>query len=133
MVRFPDEEEVRVWIEGLDHELKTYLPLIDEGWYQEMASSFQITALRPDCKEDVCKAGAVLFHKINKNHYRVDGNKRSAVICTYLFFVINGMHLSVLPESLYAIAKGVAENQEKPEDAIEKVFAVFLSSCRAVS
>lgn len=130
MARFPTEEELRVWVENLDEDLKNYLPIIDEAWHREMVSCFQVAALRPDCQASACRAGAVVFHKIIKNHYRIDGNKRSAVICSYLIFVVNGLHLSTPPETLYGLAKHVAESKSEPERLIIEIDEKFLSACR---
>jgi len=131
MVRFPDEEELRIWVKELELSgLRDALPDIDDEWYRQMLSSYQLTAMRPDCLGNLCLSGAVVFHRITKNHYRVDGNKRSAVISTFLLFNVNGSHLNVSWKDLYAISKEVARSKKTPEVVVGAIHAVFSVACR---
>ena len=124
---------LRRWADDLsESELKKYLPEIDESWYLEMLSCFEVTSLRPDCRTDACRAGAVLFYKIIKNHYRIDGNKRSALVCIYLFFVANQLDLATPWEKAYESAREVAMSTEPAEKIIESIAAGFLSACKPV-
>lgn len=52
-------------------------------------------------------AGAYLFH-IARNHPFVDGNKRTALMCTLVFLGLNGERLSADPDELYRLVDGVA-------------------------
>ena len=131
MVIFPVDEDLRFWVLNLDERLKPFLPAIDDSWYQDMISCFQIAAMRPDCKESVCRAGSVIFHKIIKNHYLVDGNKRSAVLCTYLIFSVNVLPLALTPDELYESARQVAQSKEAPDKLIAALTDYFEKSCRA--
>lgn len=126
-VRFPSEQELRLWIRALIEENIEEMPLpnIDEEWYREIVSSFETTMLVPQCKENVVLAGATIFYKIIKNHRRVDGNKRSAVITIYLFFTINEAHLRKSPNSLKDFSKSVAERQDNQEIVINDVMMYF--------
>lgn len=130
MLNFPDEKDLGSWLRKLENtDLEPFLPGIDEDWFRQMLSAFQTTALRPDCRTDACLSGAVIFHKIIKNHYRVDGNKRSAVICAYLFFVANGLHLRIGPDALYELARRVAESRSDTEEVVNSVRSLFSGAC----
>lgn len=126
-VRFPSEQELRLWIRALIEENIEEMPLpnIDEEWYREIVSSFETTMMVPSCKENVVLAGATIFYKIIKNHRRVDGNKRSAVITIYLFFTINEAHLRKSPNSLKDFSKNVAERQDNQEKVTMDIVDYF--------
>ena len=133
-VEYPADEDLHLWVEALSKTgLAKYLPIIDDVWYEQMVSCLQVTALHPVGKTDACGAGAMLFHKITKNHYRIDGNKRSAVICTYLFFVVNRLDLDLLPDELYELARRVADSEESPEKIIGEIRAHFTKVCKRVA
>lgn len=85
--------------------------------------------LRPDAKTDVCRAGAAIFHKVTKNHYRIDGNKRSAVIAIYLYFLINNCKLNIAWDDLYELARTVADSQKQVEEIIDIVCEAFNATC----
>lgn len=70
--------------------------------------------LGPD-RGDVYAVGGRIFYKIAKNHHLVDGNKRSAVICTYLFFFKNHIRLDFPAFALYALAKEIVESPKGSE------------------
>ncbi len=130
MLNFPGERDLLSWLRKLEHtDLEPFLPGIDEAWFRQMLSAFQTTALRPDCTSDPCLSGAVIFHKIIKNHYRIDGNKRSAVICTYLFFVANSRHLRIAPDILYELARAVAESHAASEEVVKRIRMRFSEAC----
>lgn len=132
-VRYPTDKDLRLWVGALSKTwLVKYLPGMDDGWYEQMISCFQVTALHPTGKADACGAGAMLFHKITKNHYRVDGNKRSALICTYLFFVVNRLDLDVHPDELYELARRVADSDERPEKIISDISSHFTKVCKRI-
>jgi len=121
-VEYPVLEDIKTWYLALNNRTRFkrafFLPPLDETWCEEMRSAFETTSLLPDCRHDVCRAAAVVFYKINKNHYRVDGNKRSAVICTIFFLMINNHWLEMSPKELYALAKEVAESDHGDVDAV---------------
>ena len=88
-----------------------------------------ITAEHADAPYDICTCASLIFFKIIKNHHLVDGNKRSAVICTYLFFFINGMSLEVSVDGLYDLAILVAKDDRHQDEVIESVSEVLRPFC----
>lgn len=125
-IEFPDLEMIRFWYGMLIRndilQKAFYLPLIDDEWYREMLSAFETTALHPDCRTNIEHATARICYKITKNHYRVDGNKRSAVMCTFLFLMLNGCWLSITPRELRRFLKGVAKSPaEQSEREIQRI------------
>ncbi|MEK7163999.1 MAG: type II toxin-antitoxin system death-on-curing family toxin [Patescibacteria group bacterium] len=55
------------------------------------------------------KAGA-LMQSIVKNHPFVDGNKRTAFICTYSFLKINGVNIKISEKEIVDFAVSVANS-----------------------
>lgn len=130
-VSIPTPEELKIWAAALSRlpELGAYLPIIDDAWFIEMRSCLEAAMLHPKSKLDICHAGAAIFYEVTKNHYRIDGNKRSAVITTYLFFVINGCRLRIEWEDLYELAKTVAMSEKNVDSVVEAIYPAFLTSC----
>jgi death-on-curing family protein len=87
--------------------------------------------LVPYCQNDLACAGAKLFYKIIKNHHRVDGNKRSALLVTFFFFAWNGRYIEIAPEVMYRLAAHVAADQRKSdvvERFLEEIFREHLQT-----
>lgn len=136
MVRFPEEHTLRSWIKAIEKaetSLRHYLPHIDEGWYKEMMSCIEITEIVPSCRTSLSAAGAKLFHKIIKNHHRIDGNKRSALLVTVLFFVHNDYFIAFLDEDMYELAEYVAKDSRKPDIVEADLDGTFKRHMRALS
>jgi len=70
-------------------------------------------------------AGAYLFH-IARNHPFVDGNKRTALMCSLVFLGLNGERLEAEPNELYQLVDGVAAGSVDKAEA-----TVFLKRCSA--
>ena len=72
---------------------------------------------------------AVLFYLLIKNHPLKNGNKRTAVVLTVVFLILNNKMLSILPDELYNLACVVAKSQASDKDIeIEKVSKIFKKS-----
>ena len=126
-VRAFKENHLREWVVFLDaSQDRPDMPPIDDAWYTIMLDYLQVMLNRPDCRIDTHAAGASLFYKAVKNHRRIDGNKRSAVIVIYLFYLINDHHIIADHHELYLFAKNVAENR-LPQEACEHMIKVFLT------
>lgn len=130
---YPTEDNLKSWIKFLNDpqtKLHEYLPNIDNTWYKHVLSPIELVQL-PYFKDDLCTKGANIFYKITKNHNLIDGNKRSAVIVTYLFFLLNRSTFNMSPEDLKNIAKETAENNifgiktENPEKCVEILTKIF--------
>lgn len=129
---YPSAEVILEWGRLLEKseggELEGLLPFVDENWASEMRDCFEVNSLHPDA--DIVSASARLFHRITKNHRLVDGNKRSAVICTYLFIFGNGYNLDVSARNLYELARRIAQDEASPEKAVDilkQIFSEFVS------
>jgi death-on-curing family protein len=112
---YPDNRWLRWWIDYLkksNNTLKLKLPLTDDGWDYHMLGLLELIQQPYYTPEEVYHKAAVLFYKIIKDHKYIDGNKRSAVVIVYLFFVINDCML--LPSiNLRELAKKVAESKPR--------------------
>lgn len=127
VVRPFTEDHLREWVVFLnDDEDRPDMPPIDDAWYAVMTDYVQVMMNRPDCRADLPTAGASLFYKAVKNHRRVDGNKRSAVIVIYLFYAINDHHIIASHGELYRFAKSVAESK-LAQEACEEMIRKFLT------
>ncbi|NQU77980.1 type II toxin-antitoxin system death-on-curing family toxin [Candidatus Falkowbacteria bacterium] len=126
---YPTEEDLHFWIklvnEASDQTLKPYLPpYINKNWYKNIISLFDL--LKMDYYgNNVYQKSAHLFYKVCKNHYYVDGNKRSAIICVYLFSLLNDKFTG-RPNDLYQLAKQVSKSKpESREIMVDKLKSYF--------
>jgi len=72
---------------------------------------------------------AVLFYLLIKNHPLKNGNKRTAVVLTVVFLILNKKMLSVSPDRLYDLACIVAKSEASDKDiVIKKVSIIFKKS-----
>lgn len=105
-----------------------HLPPINEEWYELMldcvnyvkGTSFYVN------NQSVHDFGSKLMYKIAKRHELGDGNKRSSVICVYLFYLLNKYWVKS-PDSLKVLAKRIAKTKgRKNEDIVQKRIAEAL-------
>ncbi len=103
MLTFPDEEMLRFWISSIKQhpkafrEVSDYLPLTNRYWVSRMASVFSRVEYKYHANQaikDISGATADVFYNIIKLHAEIDGNKRSALICIYLFIIVNLINTS---------------------------------------
>ncbi len=106
---------------GLSPEL---MPLFGIGWIEKMKNAYMLTAMHPDSNV-LDRSAARIFYRISKNHNLIDGNKRSAIFCTYLFVVMNGFVLEIPANALYRLAKRVASSKKDQELMIERIARLF--------
>lgn len=133
MIEFPNQEEIIRWGQTLAGD-GTFpsLPAISDFWAKQMSSCMETTRLLANSSDDsydICRCASVIFYKITKNHYLVDGNKRSAVICLYLFFAVNGMILEVPFTSLYGLSKDVAGDSREQIEVIDAIDDMIREHC----
>lgn len=62
---------------------------------------------------------AYLMQKITKKHLFVDGNKRTAYVCTKLFLLKNGYHLQISKNEGVALMLGVTTHEDSEKIMIE--------------
>lgn len=87
---YPDKESLKQWANALRNPTVFSLedlPDFNEGWLDNIIKIFDLIKMShyPDTLHH---KGAHLFYKIAKNHYFINGNKRSAVMATYFFYFI---------------------------------------------
>ena len=113
---YPSEKDLRQWIKFINSAssglLRPYLPpYLNKDWYKNIVSLFDLLKMDYYGNAVYLKA-AHLFYKICKNHYYIDGNKRSSIICVYLFLLLNH-EFTGLPSDLYKLAKQVSKSKSK--------------------
>ncbi len=115
-ISFPDKTELKAWADLLAAQGFPYLPTMDELWAEDMVPPFDLARMRPECREDLHLAAARIFYMVNKGHRRIDGNKRSSIICAYYFYLINKKRLLCTQEDIEGIALKVASSEGNTED-----------------
>jgi len=111
-VIIPQINDVRAWVKEISGPtllLFKFLPDINTKWYEAIDGALGLIQLS-HYKENLHHKGAHLFYKIVKNHYFIDGNKRSAVIVIYLYYLVNGYIIREDPEAMLEIARKTAES-----------------------
>lgn len=83
----------------------------DVGLLQSAVARPQTTVFATDAYPSVMGKAAALLHSLAANHALVDGNKRTALVCTLLFLEINEVHSGHLDEDsgeslVLAVARG---------------------------
>lgn len=121
---FPSKEDLDEWVGYLVDEkenefnkmMRPFLPLIDEEWKRGVLDVFELTHLNRSLPEDIHAKAASIFYKTVKRHSYVDGNKRSAIIATSVFYLVND-HFLYPPEHIRVmairVAKSLGSRQEK--------------------
>lgn len=135
MLVFPDAEIIDWWVEYLPESenipLKESLPKIDKEWRMRVMSVISLIKMNYESgysPQDLHHLGALIFYKINKAHNEIDGNKRSSIIITYLFYLMNDYAIRE-PEEMRLLAKRVARSKgKKNQDAWLHKISGFLST-----
>jgi death-on-curing protein len=52
-----------------------------------------------------------MMHSLIRNHAFIDGNKRTGVLATVLFYNLNGFQIDAVQEDVIALAVDIAEGQ----------------------
>lgn len=109
---YPTADELQTWVSSLqeDTQFGKYYPIIGDDWLDRICGCFSVIKLNP-ANRRIFRAGADLFYKIIKNHYFIDGNKRSSVLATYVFFLLNGWHINCSADHLIEIARKTAKSK----------------------
>ena len=79
-----------------------------------LARPQNIHAYEPDA--DIARLAAALAFGIAKNHPFVDGNKRTSLVATRTFLVLNGFELNATPQDKYLTFLSLAEGTLSEED-----------------
>lgn len=110
LISYPTRELLEIWIDILKDknlELKLKLPKIDEDWFASIVGT--IERIKISYIVGLHSKAAHLFYYINKNHNYVDGNKRSAIMVTYLFYYLNNTFIKS-PGRIETLAKRLAKS-----------------------
>ena len=99
MFLFPGGDLLSSWISIISsnnvkrpNHIAQYLPVIDDKWVSRMMNIFERLEYKCSISDNfmtLCLTIAELFYNIIKIHQEIDGNKRSALICTYFFILLN--------------------------------------------
>ncbi|MBY0539005.1 type II toxin-antitoxin system death-on-curing family toxin [Patescibacteria group bacterium] len=127
---FPTQSDFKLFFEVLrdgEYKIKKYLPSIDADWFRIVSDCLEYvegTAKYEECSFH--ELVARLLYKVVKRHELGDGNKRTSVIVTYLFCLVNG-HAVTSAKDLKAQAKRAARSKGRvQEDALKKKIAETL-------
>lgn len=91
------------WATGVDE------PLYDFGLLESAVMRPQQSVLGQDAYPDLHTKAAALMHSLIRNHPFTDGNKRTGVIATGVFLMLNGWMLKLEQGELVALAVDVAK------------------------
>lgn len=96
-----------------------YLPPINEKWYKVVVACVEYVEHTSSYEENksIYEVTARILYKVAKKHELDDGNKRNAVICAYLFCLINNYAI-ISPEKLKLLAKGIAKTKGRMNEEI---------------
>lgn len=127
---YPTKELLLAWIKSIEtdgeHYLKPYLPKVDNEWADRVMNTVHLIRLEYYPKE-LHAQGALLFYKINKAHNEIDSNKRTAIIVTFLFYLLN-RYILIPPEQFRLMAKRIAKSKgRRNQDSWLKKIELFLS------
>lgn len=117
---YPTQEDLRMFISLLqsgDYAIKKYLPHTNEEWFKIIQDSIAYVRLASSYENhtSIQEACAHLVYKIVKKHEFGDGNKRSSVICAFLFCLLNDFAI-VDPKELKAQAKRLASTKGRSNE-----------------
>ena len=122
---YPDKVILKAFISIIQESsftIKRYLPSTDEYWYEVIDDTIEYVKNLQSFEEqnDIYKVSANLLYKIAKRHEMGDGNKRSSVIVTYCFCLVNN-HYIRNPQRLKDLAKSLAATKGRDnEDLIKR-------------
>ena len=98
LIDFPAKDILSYWVDLIKQsdeplkEISDYLPAVDVKWVSKMEDVFERVELKyhhAGQQAELSDVVAETFYNIIKLHAEIDGNKRSALICVYLLFVLN--------------------------------------------
>jgi death-on-curing protein len=99
----------------------------DEGLLQSALARPQNLLAYATPPPDLASLAAAYAYGIARNHPFVDGNKRTALIITRLFLLLNGMNLTATQEEKYSTFLALAAG-ELSEEELAKWVRVHLDS-----
>jgi death-on-curing family protein len=93
-----------------------YLPAISDDWFVSVCECLEyIESTNQYLSLDILEEAARILYKVVKKHDLADSNKRSAVICVYLFCLLND-YVVVYPTRLKEEAKRIAKTKGRENE-----------------
>jgi death-on-curing protein len=85
--------------------------LADFGLLEAAVLRPQQSVFGADAYPDIHAKAAAMMHSLIRNHAFIDGNKRTGVLATVLFYNLNGFQIDAVQEDVIALAVDIAEGQ----------------------
>ena len=85
--------------------------LADFGLLEAAVLRPQQSVFGADAYPDIHTKAAAMMHSLIRNHAFIDGNKRTGVLATILFYNLNGFQVDAAQEDVIALALDIAEGQ----------------------
>jgi death on curing protein len=86
------------------------------------------TVMGEDAYPDTVTKAAALLHSLARNHPLVDGNKRLALLATYVFLRKNGLQMEPDNEAAYDLVMRVAEGSLDEVDEVAESLRTLLAT-----
>lgn len=104
-----------------NYSIKKYLPSIDKNWYDMIHECVEYvhTTSRYEPNLSIFDISAKILYKVTKRHELGDGNKRSAVMATFCFCLVNGYMIED-PKVLKNQAKRIARTKGRLNEELMK-------------
>lgn len=132
MITYPERTDLEVFVRIITDDkytISAYLPKISKDWYEVVCDCLDYvrTTSAYTSSLNIHDCAARLLYKIAKRHELADGNKRSAVITVFLFYMLND-YVVQEPEKLKEEARRAARSRgRKNEDMIRRRISDVLS------
>ena len=88
----------------------------DDGALESALARPQSTFGGEDLYPTLAEKAAALLHSLVSNHPFVDGNKRTAAMCTELFLLINGLEMLASDDDLEELVMSAARGEREAEE-----------------
>lgn len=130
---YPNEDDLRYFISlitGTGYRIKKYLPKVSDEWYKKVSECIEYVEHTSEYEgeKSIEEISARLLYKIAKRHELGDGNKRSAVICVFIFCLLNNYYI-INPQIHKDQAKRAASTKGRTnEEAMKKKISDVLKS-----
>lgn len=96
-------------------------PVRDVGLLDSAVNRPRASAFGEDAYPTFQLKAAALLHSMAKNHALVDGNKRTAWLCTVVFCDLNGVEPALTNDEAYDLVIAVASTQMELSEIAERL------------
>jgi death on curing protein len=101
-------------------------PLVrDYGLLEAALARPAATVFGSDAYPPIHTKAAALLHSLAANHALVDGNKRLALLATYVFLDLNGHELNATQDAAYSLVISVADGTLSDVEKIAERLAAW--------